>query len=288
MALKVEFLGTAGALPIPRPFCACRVCADARERGVPYTRSGPSLFIHGPDVLVDTPGESVAQLNRSAVERIAACFYSHWHPDHTMGRHVFSAINADYRGWPPSPRAAIEVYLPEGVAADARRFLGFRDHLAFLEEQEGVIRVHELRDGERVEIGQTSVRPLPLAWKFAYAFLFEDGDRSLLVAPDELHGWTPPTEAYGVDLAVLPVGVLEMHPLTGARVVPEAHPVLGAKPTFEATLDLLATIAPRRVVLTHMEECDDLGYDDYLRVENRLRRRGLDVTFAYDTMTVDV
>ncbi len=82
------------------------------------------MFIHGPDVLIDTPGEIVDQLNRSSVRHIAACFYSHWHPDHTMGRHVFSAINADYRVWPSAPRGTIDVYLPQQVAADARQFLG--------------------------------------------------------------------------------------------------------------------------------------------------------------------
>jgi phosphoribosyl 1,2-cyclic phosphate phosphodiesterase len=153
MALRVEFLGTGGAMPIPRPFCSCRVCVEARGRGLPCARSGPSVFVHGPDVLIDTPGEIVDQLNRSTARRIVACFYSHWHPDHTMGRHVFSTINADYRIWPTAPRGTIDVYLPEQVAVDARSFLGLWDHLKFLEERERVIRLHVLRDGEAVEIG---------------------------------------------------------------------------------------------------------------------------------------
>jgi phosphoribosyl 1,2-cyclic phosphate phosphodiesterase len=115
MAMRVEFLGTAGAMPIPRPLCECAVCAQARELGVPYARNGPSVFVHGPDVFVDTPGEILDQLNRSTVERIAACFYSHWHPDHTMGRHIFSIIGADFRVWPYEPRRVTPVYLPQQV-----------------------------------------------------------------------------------------------------------------------------------------------------------------------------
>lgn len=288
MALRVEFLGTGGAMPIPRPLCSCRICTQARERGVPYSRSGPSVFIHGPDVLIDTPGEIVYQLNRSTVERIAACFYSHWHPDHTMGRHVFSTINADYRSWPTRPRGMIDVYFPEQVAADARRFLGIWDHLKFLEDREQVIRLHELRDGETVELGGTAIRPLRLTQEFVYGFLFEKRGRRLLVVPDEIDGWVPPPEAEGVDLAVVPMGIAEFHPLSGERLIASEHSVLGAEATFEQTLEIVAALRPRRVVMTHIEESDGLSYDELEEVAARARVRGIDLTVAFDTMTVDV
>ena len=55
--MRVEFLGTGGAVIVPRPLCSCGICVQARERGVPYARSGPSVFVHGPDVLIGTPEE---------------------------------------------------------------------------------------------------------------------------------------------------------------------------------------------------------------------------------------
>ena len=96
--MKVEILGSGGASATPRPGCACRVCVEARERGVPYSRMGPSLFVHGPNVLFDTPEESRLQLDRSTVTKIAACFYSHWHPDHTMGRRVWEDVGGGASG----------------------------------------------------------------------------------------------------------------------------------------------------------------------------------------------
>ena len=193
-SLRVEFLGTAGGIPTPRPLCGCHICLEAREKGLPYSRSGPSLFVHGPDVLIDTPAEINYELNRSGVKRIAACFYSHWHPDHTMGRHVFSTINVDYRVWPYRPRGAVDVYLPAQVGRDARRFLALWEHLKFLEENERVVRLYELEEGEEVVIGNTVIRPLPLAQSFVYAFLFERDGKSLLIVPDEIVGWEPPPE----------------------------------------------------------------------------------------------
>lgn len=114
--MRIEFLGTGGALTTPKPGCSCGVCKEARERGVPYSRSGPSLFVHGPDVLIDTPEEIKDQLNRSQVREIAACLYSHWHPDHVMGRRVWEALNNDWRGWPPQRRSDLRQLEEGGIA----------------------------------------------------------------------------------------------------------------------------------------------------------------------------
>jgi phosphoribosyl 1,2-cyclic phosphate phosphodiesterase len=152
--MRVEILGSGGATTTPRPGCACAVCAEARERGVPYARTGPSVFVHGPDAVFDTPEEAKLQLDRAELPEIAACFYSHWHPDHTMGRRVWETRNADFRGWPREAKRNLttDVYLPQQVAADHREYLGGWKHLAFMEER-GWIRLHELADGDVVRSG---------------------------------------------------------------------------------------------------------------------------------------
>jgi phosphoribosyl 1,2-cyclic phosphate phosphodiesterase len=288
MSLRVEFLDTGGSMPIPRALCDCAVCVQARELGIPYARNNPSVFVHGPDVLIDTPGEINNQLNRSTVEAIAACFYSHWHPDHTMGRHIFSLLNADLLARPYRPRRTTPLYLPQQVASDSREFLGIWDHLTYLEERERVVEIRTLADGEAVELGGVAVRPLRLAQDFVYAFLFEDSDKRLLVVMDEIDGWEPPAEAHGVDLAVVPKGLAEFHPLTGERRMPADHPVLGEEATFEETLAIVEKLDARRVVMTHIEEPDSLSHDDLVQLSGRLRGDGLNVSFAYDTQIVDV
>lgn len=285
--MKVEILGSGGATATPRPFCECRVCAEARERGVPYARTGPSLFVHGPNVLFDTPEESLLQLDRSGVTEIAACFYSHWHPDHTMGRRVWEGVGGrDFRVWPPEPgsRRATEIYLPEQVAADAREYLGMHEHLDYL-EQRGFVRVHELRDGDTVRLGDVEIRPFRLNEDYVYAFELSGGEKRLLVAMDELHGWDPPPEAQGVDLAVLPAGLHEHDPFTGERRIHEDHPVLRFEATFEQTLGIVDALGAARVVLSHVEEVDGLGHDDLLRLAAEV---GRGIEFAYDTMVVEV
>lgn len=284
--MHIEFLGTGGAISTPRPLCECRVCAEAREKGVPYSRGGPSVFVHGPDVLIDTPEDIKDELNRSKVTNINACLYSHWHPDHVMGRRVFESLNWDIRGWPPNSRRT-DVYLPGRVGKDFRERLGSWEHFEFLEYLK-LVNVVELGEGESVEIGGVRITPFALAEEYVYAFVFEEGGKRVLIAPDELLGWAPPEWVRGLDLAVIPTGIVEVNPLTGERVYPEEHPILDMEATFEETLEIIEKLGAKKVIMTHIEEMDGLTHDDLKELERRLQSDGLGVTFAYDTMMVEV
>ena len=204
--MRVEFLGTAGASTTPRPGCRCGVCVEARYKGVPYSRTGPSVFVHGPDVLVDTPEESALQLNRSSVGRIRAGLYSHWHPDHVMGRRVWESLNAEWRAWPRRVRGCTPIYLPRRVAEDFGTRLGTWQHLEFMAGQ-GWIDIVVVEDGEPIELDEVRVLPVRVAQGYVYAFLFEANGRRAFIAPDELKGWSPPDSVRGVDLAVVPMGI---------------------------------------------------------------------------------
>jgi phosphoribosyl 1,2-cyclic phosphate phosphodiesterase len=188
----------------------------ARVEGGRHVRTGPSVFVHGPDILFDTPEEAKHQLERAGIGEIAGCFYSHWHPDHTLGRRVWETRNGDFRTWPVTakrPRVT-DVYLPEQVAADHRRWLGGMAHLEFMASR-GWIRIHELADGETVQLGEVEVRPFRLTVDYVYAFELRERGRRVLVAMDELNGWVPPPDVCGVDLAVLPMGICEHDLVTG-------------------------------------------------------------------------
>jgi phosphoribosyl 1,2-cyclic phosphate phosphodiesterase len=262
--LRVEILGSGGAVTIPRPGCSCRVCVEAREKGVPYSRTGPSLFVHGPDVLIDTPEESKLQLNRSRVGPIAAGLYSHWHPDHTAGRRVWESRNFDFRSWPRRFETT-PLYIPAAAWVDFEQNYGLAEQFRFLERQ-GSVEVMLVPDSEPIMIGGATVRPIALGAENAYAFLFEAGGKRVLVAMDETHRWTPP-ELGPLDLAVLPLGVFEHHPYTGERMIPEEFckpPV--RKTRYSQTLEHLRVLAPRRAVLSHVEEMDGLSHDELVRL----------------------
>lgn len=284
--MHIEILGSGGAITTPRPLCDCPICVEARHKGIPYSRTGPSIFVHGPDVLIDTPEESKFQINRSRVTHIAAALYSHWHPDHVMGRRVWETMNAKFRTY-PLERTTTDIYLPQQVAEDFRTRLGGAEHFAWMTRL-GVTRVIEMADGDTITLSGVTIRPFRVAEDYVYAFLFEEGDTRVLIAPDELYGWTPPEFVHGVDLAIIPMGLNEFDPFTGERVMAEEHPILKAEATFRQTLDMVRAMQPKRTIMTHIEEPDGMSYDDLLRLEIKLANEGFNITFAYDTMLIAV
>jgi len=284
--MRIEILGSGGAVTTPRPGCTCALCIEARAKGVPYSRTGPSTFVHGPNLLIDTPEEIKEQLNRSQVTRIDGAIYSHWHPDHVMGRRVWETMNADWFHW-PMESTVTPIYLPQQVAADFRTRIGSWEHLEFM-QRFGVVQVVEVPDGESITLNGARITPFRVAQDYVYAFLIEADGRRVLIAPDELFGWEPPEFVRNVDLAVIPMGLTEFNPLTGERIIPADHPVLKSEATFEQTLEMVRRMQPRQTILSHIEEPDGLRYDDMLRLERKLQAEGYAIRFAYDTMMVEV
>ncbi len=285
--MRIEFLGTAGAIPTPRPGCHCTLCERARKYGPPHARMGPSIFVHGPDILIDTPEEIRVQLNRAGIDHIAAGLYSHWHPDHTMGRRVWETMNMDWRGWPKRSRKT-PIYLPEQVARDFQSWLGLEEHFRYMEEQ-GLVELHVMPDRVPVDVNGVLVTAIPVQVGYVYAFLFEEGNTRVLIAMDELVGWDPPPELAECDLAILPTGVFEYNFFSRERRIHQDNPVLQSEATFCQTLEMVRKLRPRRLIFTHIEEPAGNSVEDLQRIARYLHdTEGWDVAFAFDTMQVEV
>ncbi|HJQ29543.1 MAG TPA: MBL fold metallo-hydrolase, partial [Rubrobacter sp.] len=226
------------------------------------------------------------RLDRSQVENISACFYSHWHGDHVLGLRVWEAMNGDLRVRPPENRTT-DIYVPEQVARDFRNRLGLWDTLSFF-ERGGLVRAIDLSDGDSVDTGGTTIRPSRLAEDYVYAFEFDEDGKRPSIAPDEVNGWEPPEHLRGADLDVLQGGVFEFDPFTGERRIHEENPVLESESTFEETLGIVDSLGAQRAVLTHVEEVDGLTHDDLKELGRDLSDEGRNVEFAYDTLVVDV
>jgi phosphoribosyl 1,2-cyclic phosphate phosphodiesterase len=284
--MEIEFLGTGGAITIPRPLCKCKVCLEARDKGVPYSRMGPSIFVHGPNLLIDTPEDIYHQINRSSIDEVKGIIYSHWHPDHVMGRRIIESLSADWTNYPPQNKK-VDIYLPEQVEKDFKTFLGSGDHLDFFESQ-GFANLNKLKDGESFSLNGTKISPFRLAEDYVYAFILESENKKVLIAMDELNNWKPDRMVLDVDLAILPVGIFEFHPLTGERLLSKDHPVFNEEATFTETLDVVKILKAKKVLLTHIEEPNGLSFSEFKELETKLKEAGLNVEFAHDTQIVRV
>ena len=132
--MRVEILGSGGAATIPRPGCQCRVCVEAREKGGRFARTGPSTFVHGPNILFDTPEESKFQLERAADRRHRGVLLLALAP----GPHDGPAGLGD-------PQRRLPHLAPRGEAAARHRRLparAGREGLPHLARRHGAPRVH--------------------------------------------------------------------------------------------------------------------------------------------------
>lgn len=282
--MRFEILGSGGAVVVPRPGFHDRLNDEARARGVPYQRRGPAVFLHGPDILFDTPEDIVESLNRAEIDRVQHCFYSHYHPDHVMGRRFFEQMNWDLRG---ANNKLSHVYVPQRVREDMKKMLGSWSHLEYLESL-GIVELHVIEPGESVQIEDHTITPLQLAEDYVFAYLIDHAGKRAWVAMDELHGWSPDESVKNLDLAILPSGVCEFHPLTGERRVEADQQVLRTEMRYERTLACIRDMSPGRAVLIHLDEPDGISYDDGLVLSEKLQREGLPVTFGWDGLIVEV
>src|SRR5262249_55354370 len=152
--MRIEVLGSGGAIIVPRPMCNCRVCAEARQKNVPpYVRYGPSVFVHDVNLLIDTPEEIAVQLNRSGIANVEAALYSHWHPDHTAGMRIWEANLDPDRTWKvPRQNRCTKVYLPEIVARTFADYHDLAGRFAYLERLE-TVRLQIVPMGKSFKVG---------------------------------------------------------------------------------------------------------------------------------------
>jgi phosphoribosyl 1,2-cyclic phosphate phosphodiesterase len=284
--MRIEFLGTAGAAATPLPGASDPTSVKARTYGAPYSRYGPCIFVHGPDILIDTPEECRLAMDRAGISHLKHCIFSHWHPDHTFGRRILE-FNRDWGKYPAKPKCT-QVYLLPALKNHADN-LGLLNSLKWYERW-GWVKIHEIDDDKPLIINHTTITPLAVTPDLAYGFIFTTGDKRVLIVPDEVHGWSPTADVVGVDVAILPAGLMVFNPHNGHRRWDANHPILKFEPTFEDILHLIEQIKPKTAIVTHLEANDMPDFDQLNEVADKLTHTGKygKFIFAWDTLCVEV
>ena len=200
-----------------------------------------------------------------------------------MGMRVWEQLNADWKSFIPRHRKT-PLYFPVGVAEKMSKMLGMTAHLEFMQQQ-GIVEIVRLGSNERFWLGDYSVTPVGLDADGSYGFLVESfaPKRRVLICPDETKDWDPPRDLAGVDLAILPMGIMERKDgESEVKGFPTGHPALSQACTYRETLEHCRQIGARRTYLTHIDEPNQYSYDDLKRLERE------DLRFAFDTLVVEV
>jgi phosphoribosyl 1,2-cyclic phosphate phosphodiesterase len=282
--MRITILGSGGCTVIPKPLCRCRVCEEARERGVPYERTGPSAFIHEVNMLIDTPAEISMQLNRQQIEKIDYLIFTHADPDHVEGFRVVEQITLDFRSWKAYPEKQIHLLIPGYLRKDIHRLCSVHGPFIDFFETQGFIKT--LFFEAHLEIDGIMLTAIPVVRDSAVSsiFVFKEGSRKIVYAPCDVKPFpVKREEVRKPDLLIIQPGIFERG-LKHDFIYPEDHISRTTLYTFEESLSLAREIEAERVVFTHLEEYWNRSHDDYLAIQDEYRN----IRFAYDGLQLTV
>ncbi|MBW2120048.1 MAG: hypothetical protein JRH09_19305 [Deltaproteobacteria bacterium] len=282
--MDLTILGSGGCMVIPKPLCRCRVCEEARSKGNPYERTGPSAFIHDENILIDTPAEIAYQLNKSSIERIDYLIFTHLDPDHVEGFRVVEQISLDFRTWHACPEKQIQLILPEPLSERVRNIRSVYGPLIDFYVNRGFIKCTAFREKIRVGSIQITAIPVDRGDQIAFVYVYEKEGIRVVYAPCDIKPFPEDRkEVQGADLLVIQPGIFEAG-LKHGFTYPADHISRTTLYTFNETLDLAKRIQAGRILFIHLEEYWNRSYDDYLAIQE-----GFDnIQFAYDGMRVRI
>jgi phosphoribosyl 1,2-cyclic phosphate phosphodiesterase len=284
--MEFTILGSGGNSPTPMPTCECRVCVEARAKGVPYARRGNSLFLHDENILIDTPELVWESLNRERITQVDSIFVSHFHADHTMGLRVLQPLAVEDPPVSDFVGESTTLFMSEETY---ERAIEATDFLEMLVDTWGDVEL--LSDGESWTMGDVDVTHISAPIEAdgpntISGFLFEDGDSTAFLSPDENRHFDL-DRLPELDLWVKETGYFKTDPDGDPLVTDHAErTALAHEMTFQESLDQVRDVEPDRVVMTEIEELFRRSYDDYNRLEGEYR--DLNVEFAHDGMTIEI
>jgi len=282
--MELTILGSGGCMIIPKPLCQCPVCREAREKGVPYSRTGPSAFLHDINLLIDTPAEIINQLNRSNINSVDYLIFTHLDPDHVEGFRVVEQITLDFRTWRAYPEKQICLILPEKLNERINSIQSQYGPVIDFYKKSRFIRVELFRNEIEVKDVKITAIPVDRGSQLSFVYVFKKAEHKVVYAPCDLKPFPEYHSAIQKpDLLIIQPGIFE-EGLKHNFYYPADHISRMTLFTFEQTLDLANRIQAKKVLFVHLEEYWNRGYDEYLALEPEDGK----YRFAYDGMKMTV
>lgn len=233
---SIHFLGTGDSMGVPRVYCTCQVCTEARTTGVNRRLRSSILLRRGAeDLLVDCGPDWRVQMEELEKRKVDQVLITHAHFDHIGGLPEL----ADLCRW---TGAKPVLYAPEEVLAVIRRqFPWVEGGMPFVAVDAGVKLLGWSVSPFRVNHGKNG---------YSYGYRFQDGEKGWVYCPDSI-ALSEGEKGYMKDLELLILGT------SFYREEAEFH-TRSVYDMVEAC-ELVEELRPKRTVFTHMSHDIHLG-----------------------------
>ena len=280
--MRIKVIGSGGCTTLPRPLCFCKVCVEAREKGRPFSRGGPALYIEDIQLLIDTPEDIANSLNYNQIEEINNVFYSHWDPDNTLGMRIFEQLRLSWLDTSVGIKneKPINVFtLPmvyDDLIALQNKFGSFID---YYQNVHNLIKINIV--SEELVLADIKITFVPTVC--STIFVFEQNNKKVVYAPCDIKPWPDNQLFNNADLLI--VGdIIPTNPIKNDFYVLADNPLRQELFMIDEIIALKDRYKIKEIIITHIEEDWGLSYTDYLELEKQYHG----IRFAYDGMEIEV
>ena len=288
--MKAIVLGSGGCTPIPRPGCTCPVCEEARHKGIPFARGGPSFFLENINALFDTPEDILHQLNRERIQKVDYIFYTHWHPDHTMGMRVVEQMYMDFlavclEGKQPAKKVNV-CALPE-VLSDIRAIQNkYGSYLEYY-ERNGLVSLAVLEKEKPFTIDDIEIIPLLVEHPtvFSTVFIIKSRGKKVVYAPCDAKPFPLNDVAENADILIIG-DILPDRTMKNGYYFPEGSPFEQEVILMDELVKIIESLNVKRTIGVHIEEEWGKSFDDYKRIEKQYKE--FNIEFGFDGMRIEL
>jgi len=283
--MKFIIVGSGGCVSIPRALCKCKICVEARQKGIPYSRCSCSLFLEDISLLIDTPEDINIALNNAKIDSLDYILYSHWDPDHTLGMRIIEQLRLEWLDFYENkrPNNPILIYASNGVMQDVN---GIRNiHGSFLDYYEHMGLIKRINVENKISFKNniiiTFIR-IPKG-KNVDIFLFEQNGKKLIYSPCDCKIFPENENLYNADILIIGNTFIG-NVLKNGTIIHEKHPLRQELHSMENVIEIKEKYKIKNVIITHIEEDWGKSYDEYKDLEKNYEN----IKFAYDGMEIEL